>query len=325
MSIEDDLLKLSELKEKGAITAEEFEARKAQLLKPPAKRLNMTGLWWKLPAAVIGVSGMIYGSNTIKSAKSVTTDELPSCQSENATSTLREAFNQSQVARTENLNVIEIQNATEIQPSTKERRSCTATITLNNTSKIDVAFVLEKRTGGKFMLTFELRDAEEGSGVSGSTAQSSATPTSRHDANHQAEQAPAVPAKSATAITAEWDHDANIIAGVKKIIASYKKGGMVNAAATVDDCYKTIDKQGSNDAQVKRLEFCVGMDVAAYRLDEAMAKSNGFPMTEYFTIDNVSTRIGRIDKYITEAGAAKNITGAWTITATNAVYKYANN
>lgn len=45
MSIEDDLLKLSELKEKGAITAEEFEARKAQLLKHPAKRLNMTGLW----------------------------------------------------------------------------------------------------------------------------------------------------------------------------------------------------------------------------------------------------------------------------------------
>lgn len=71
MSIEDDLLKLSELKEKGAITAEEFEARKAQLLKPPAKRLNMTGLWWKLPVAVIGVSGMIYGSNTIKRNKSV--------------------------------------------------------------------------------------------------------------------------------------------------------------------------------------------------------------------------------------------------------------
>lgn len=71
MSIEDDLLKLSELKEKGAITTEEFEARKAQLLKPPAKRLNMTGLWWKLPAAIIGVSGMIYGSNTIKRHKSV--------------------------------------------------------------------------------------------------------------------------------------------------------------------------------------------------------------------------------------------------------------
>lgn len=158
MSIEDDLLKLSELKEKGAITAEEFEARKAQLLKPPAKRLNMTGLWWKLPVAVIGVSGMIYGSNTIKSAKSVTTDELPLCQSENATSTLREAFNQSQVARAENLSVIEIQNVTEIQPSTKERRSCAATITLNNASKIDVAFVLEKRTSGRFMLTFELRN-----------------------------------------------------------------------------------------------------------------------------------------------------------------------
>lgn len=320
MSIEDDLLKLSELKEKGTITTEEFEARKAQLLKPPAKRLNMTGLWWKLPAAVIGVSGMIYSSNAIKRTKTVTTDELPSCQSENATSALREAFNQSQVARTENLGVIEIQNATEIQPSTKERRSCAATITLNNTSKIDVAFVLEKRTSGKFMLTFEVRDAEDGSGVSGSTAQPSATPTSRP---HSAEQA-VVPAKPANSATTGWDYDANIASGVKKLIAAYKNGGMLDAITTVDDCYKTIDKQ-SSDAQFKRLEFCAGMDLAAYRLDEAMAKTNGFPVTEYFTIDNVSARIGRINKYVTEPVMAKNIAGAWTISATQALNKYVNN
>lgn len=268
---------------------------------------------------------MISGSNTIKRAKSVTTDELPSCQSENATSTLREAFNQSQVARAENLSAIEIQNTTEIQPSTKERRNCAATIMLNNTNKIGVAFVLEKRTSGKYMLTFELRDTEDGSGVSKSPTQSGAAPSSRHEANRPAGQASTAPIQSATAIAAEWDHDANIVAGVKAFIASYKAGGMVDAAATVDDCYKAIDKQGGNDAQLRRLEYCAAMDLAAYNFDDAMAKSKGFPMTEYFTIDNVSIRVSRINKYISEPDSAKYITGAWTTSAINALNKHANN
>lgn len=71
MSIEDDLLKLNELKDKGALTADEFVERKTQLLKRPVKRLNLAGIWWKLPIAIVGLLGVIYGSNVVKRNKSI--------------------------------------------------------------------------------------------------------------------------------------------------------------------------------------------------------------------------------------------------------------
>ena len=165
MTIEDDLLKLNELREKGALTSEEFAARKQQLLGARKTRFNLKGIWWKIPLLLISIFGLVSGITTIDRANRTASSNLPTCASPEAETTLRDAFNQSQFARTDNLSAVEIQEARSTAGSQKQRVNCTAKLLLNNLANAEVAYAMEPRSDGTFMLTFEVRRIVQGSGI----------------------------------------------------------------------------------------------------------------------------------------------------------------
>lgn len=84
-------------------------------------------------------------------------NNLPSCESSDAKSTLSEAFNNSQFARMMSLGVVEVYGTKTIT-SSPELNTCEASITLNNAQSVDVSYRLEKRSDGMYMLTFEVKD-----------------------------------------------------------------------------------------------------------------------------------------------------------------------
>jgi hypothetical protein len=101
-----------------------------------------------------------------------------------------------------------------------------------------------------------------------------------------------------TALAADWDHNQNIGSGVKRFLAAYKNGGLAKVTGAVNECYSGVDKlPAKSDAKLKKLEFCIGMDWSAYRVDDSAAKANGFPAAPFFTIEQVASRANRINDW----------------------------
>jgi len=121
--------------------------------KPKKKKLNLKGLWWKIPLVIIGLIGMINAMSNVNSREG-----LPKCGSSNAKDTLSQAFDNSQFAKNMNLNAIEITGSKELNGSTKKQRNCTANITLNNSKTVSALFKLMARDNGNYMLEFEIQE-----------------------------------------------------------------------------------------------------------------------------------------------------------------------
>lgn len=80
----------------------------------------------------------------------------PLCSSTQATSTLTTAYDKSPYARTENLSVVEISNVRSLAYDSGGRvRSCSARITLNNNTSINVSYKMAARENNKFFLDFQ--------------------------------------------------------------------------------------------------------------------------------------------------------------------------
>lgn len=156
MSVEE-LERLASLKESGALTEEEFEAKKAEILsggnKSPEKKKSKLKTVLMI---IVGIWGFWLVVGAI-SKNSAALAELPACDSREAKSTLKEAFDQAQFARTYNLSAIEVSSAKELS-SSEESNSCSAKIAMNNAETVMVNYKLEKKSGGKFMLTFEVKE-----------------------------------------------------------------------------------------------------------------------------------------------------------------------
>lgn len=181
MSQADELEKLSQLKEKGVLSAEEFAAKKAEILNtssPKAKKSRR--LFWAFPLLFIGTIsllsalGSLAGHPGTDSTVSPVNQVGPSspvaisngsklrCDSATAQDTLQRAFDQSQFARSMNLSAILVSDVKEQSRDAKtDVLVCRATITLNTTRKAPVSYKMEQTAGGKFLLTFEVLDDAE--------------------------------------------------------------------------------------------------------------------------------------------------------------------
>lgn len=102
----------------------------------------------------------------------------------------------------------------------------------------------------------------------------------------------------ATALAADWDHDANVLAGARAFDQAYKAGGMNLVAPNVDKCYilgaqLPLKPVQASELRLKRMEFCASMDLAAFQVDSSLAKTNGFPATPYFTEELLMNRLNK--------------------------------
>jgi uncharacterized protein YecT (DUF1311 family) len=85
---------------------------------------------------------------------------LLSCDSQDTQKLLKEAFDGSQLARTENLSLVEATRITHIKDDGKTKRMCSAQISLNNAQNAPIRYELESRPDGKVMLTFEVGEED---------------------------------------------------------------------------------------------------------------------------------------------------------------------
>ncbi|CAG9183225.1 lysozyme inhibitor LprI family protein [Cupriavidus pinatubonensis] len=83
---------------------------------------------------------------------------LPSCSGEGTQKLLKDAFDQSQLARSENLSLVEASQITDLSSADKTKRLCRAQISLNNAENVFVRYQLEPRDGGKVLLTFGVEE-----------------------------------------------------------------------------------------------------------------------------------------------------------------------
>jgi hypothetical protein len=81
---------------------------------------------------------------------------LPSCGDEDTQKLLKSAFDESQVARSENLSLVEASNISEVSGADKSKRVCRAQISLNNAANAQIRYQLEPRKDGQVLLSFEV-------------------------------------------------------------------------------------------------------------------------------------------------------------------------
>lgn len=160
MSAVDELVKLTELKEKGAITSEEFEKQKSMLL--AGKTTKKGGLWWRIPVGVVGgllFIATIYGAYN----KGAVSDTLPLCDSKEAKDTLKAAFDSNPSSQTYHYSMIDIDKISEVKYTKGVNRVCKAHTQLNSGDKLNFGYTLTSKADGTFLLNYypDLTDGNE--------------------------------------------------------------------------------------------------------------------------------------------------------------------
>lgn len=105
--------------------------------------------------AAIGAALTVFGS-----ISSPARAALPACNSQDSQKFLKDAFDQSQLARTENLSMVEVTNITDASGTDVAKRRCAGVITLNNTETAPIRYEFEARDDGKVMVRFEVGEED---------------------------------------------------------------------------------------------------------------------------------------------------------------------
>ncbi|MDD5029774.1 MAG: SHOCT domain-containing protein [Rhodoferax sp.] len=200
MSQADELEKLSQLKEKGVLSAEEFSAKKAEILNTSSPKVKKSRrLFWAIPLLIIGTISLLNALGSLSGHTGPVSPVSPAspvkpvdpvgnsnssklqCDSAVAKDTLQRAFDQSQFARTMNLSAVLISDVKEQSREAKtDALVCRATITLNTTRKAPVSYRVEQTSDGQFLLTFQVLDDTEGTSTTpvtpSTTRKNQATP-----------------------------------------------------------------------------------------------------------------------------------------------------
>jgi len=152
MSAVDELSKLSELKEKGVITAEEFEKQKSAILGSAVKKKS--NLLWRIPLGIIAAIlfvATIYGSHN----KGVI-DTLVACNSQDAVDSLKKAFDNSPGAQTYHYTAVDVTNMKEIAYNKQaNNRTCNGKLALNSADTLSVDYTLQGKPDGGYLLTYK--------------------------------------------------------------------------------------------------------------------------------------------------------------------------
>jgi len=176
MSTADELTKLNELRVKGAISQAEFDRQKASLLDTPKVSKRGSGTGWKVAVGAIGAVGLFIGLAGSFNKGAVA---LPTCDSPQAKSTLSEAFNRSQFARTLNLSVVEVTNVSQKAFDAQANlRTCAGSVAMNNRDVVQLAYKMQGRPDGQFLLEFEVVSETPASPMQPAPAGVAASPAS---------------------------------------------------------------------------------------------------------------------------------------------------
>ena len=128
----EELVKLAELRDKGVLTAKEFEKQKqAVLAGKPARRRRR---WWLFPLFLIGLIGVIIGLvNAGKHGSNVSSEVIPTCDSSDAQELVKGAIEKNPSANLTTLRLLSLDQTKELSyDQEKPERVCTGRATLNS-------------------------------------------------------------------------------------------------------------------------------------------------------------------------------------------------
>lgn len=117
---------------------------------------------------------------------------------------------------------------------------------------------------------------------------------------------------------ADWDHDANIAAGVHELVATYRLAGGDGMARLVGGCYDLIAERPDHDERLRQLEYCAGMDFAAVRI-AATDDKVGRGEADFFGVPQVVARVGRLQQFLTDPNVGNQVIRAWSIASGEAL------
>jgi hypothetical protein len=114
---------------------------------------------------------------------------------------------------------------------------------------------------------------------------------------------------------ADWDHDANIEAAVLEAAATYRLAGLAGLERLVEACYDQLDEKPDVDERLRQFEYCAGMDFAALQLDrDSTASDAPDPAGNYFSMERLMGRVGRLASFIDDANVGNQVIRAWAQT-----------
>lgn len=125
----------------------------------------------------------------------------------------------------------------------------------------------------------------------------------------------------ANAHAEDWDHDANIESAVGVVVSTYRQEGMAAIEQLVSRCYGVIEGAGDSDAQLRQLETCASMDLAAWRVDRAKAPGEGRDFTPYFSAELLMGRMERLSSFVTAPAVEDQVLRAWAKAVADALAK----
>lgn len=116
---------------------------------------------------------------------------------------------------------------------------------------------------------------------------------------------------SSGAQAADWDHDANIAAGVHELVSTYRLAGGDGMVRLVGGCYDLIADRPDHDERLRQLEYCAGMDFAAVRI-AAVDDKVGRGEADFFGVPQVVARVGRLQQFLTDPNVGNQVIRAWS-------------
>jgi hypothetical protein len=121
----------------------------------------------------------------------------------------------------------------------------------------------------------------------------------------------------------DWNHDANIDSAVQAMVAVHSAGGMSATVVFINDCYRSIDASQSADGQLQRLEYCAGMDFAAFLLERQTQPDAGNPdsgnVAPFFAAPAMFERMQRLDQWVRDPATNHQILRAWAASAADSL------
>lgn len=224
-----------------------------------------------LVVAIVGIALKLF-VGTSSSVEAV----LPSCDSQDTQKLLKDAFDGSQLARTENLSMVEATRITHIKDDGRTKRMCSAQISLNNAQNAPVRYELESRPDGKVMLTFKVGEEDGPQPATSANVQSPQVAQETTVANptatvEQTQQTPPVPEQSSPAQEAQHPPRSAGLAvdgAVPDIVASFdcakastkveklicSDGDTANTDSNLAETYRTALSRSNDKAALKQAQ-----------------------------------------------------------------------
>jgi len=113
----------------------------------------------------------------------------------------------------------------------------------------------------------------------------------------------------------DWNHEANIESAVEAVVAVHRAGGMDAAIVFIGDCYRSVDGSEASDQQLQRLEYCAGMDFAAFLLGRQTQAASAEAMPPFFAAQAMFERMQRLDRWVRDPATNHQILRAWAASA----------